>query len=290
MKKLLSFTLVAALCISTCFAFGVNDAQSIVESNNRRSISYQVNEYECAKALAQVDTEELGESGYSLQEIQAIKNYKQTYIEHIQELAELDNDLLANAGYTQEQINILKNFNGSEAQLMAVAATVNLHATATNFHYDGTYTQGRLAYTWTWDGIPAFKMEDALAVSWNDFIVTDEMSVITYYAYEVSAPEETRSATFSIEGCGTEGAYHKFQVQTESSTMLYRYAKTGSGHFDVRSDVHGIKDFHYYVEYGHSQVVPSISVSISGGGFSGSINFSLGTVVKAVDRGEYQLP
>lgn len=92
----------------------------------------------------------------------------------------------------------------------------------------------------------------------------------------------TKSATFSQDGNGVLGAGHKF---SESLSDNYYYAKSGTGYFKVKSDVHAKKDFYYYIAYGHSQLIASINFSVGIGGGDASISFTTGTVIADDTKG-----
>lgn len=166
-----------------------------------------------------------------------------------------------------------------------MAATLYLGASTANFKYDGNYTTGRLAYTWSWSGVPVFKMQDAVAASWNDWAVTSQSSSVNYYVVNTGSFYSTQAATYSSDGNGTKGAGHKFKVAIGDN---YYYAKSGSGYFQLQSDVHAKKDFYYYIAYGHSQIFATINFSIGVGGGSASISFTTGTVIEDYVTGNYK--
>lgn len=234
-----------------------------------------INEYELVKELAEYTTETLAESGFDSKQIAQIKNYKDVYQEEITSLNTLSDDVLKKNGYSEEQISTIRSFSGSEEEMSALSATLTLDVFTSAFRFDGTYTRGTLFYSWSWQSIPFFKMQDMVAVSWNDWIVTNEYSVVNYYNVNTGASYINKSAVFSQDGNGTIGAGHKFDVSLSDN---YYYAKKGSGQFTVRSSEHIGKDISYLVEYGHSELMPHINFSVGIGGAEGSISFSVGTV------------
>lgn len=163
-----------------------------------------------------------------------------------------------------------------------LGATLTLSATAKDFSYDGNYSRGTLSYSWSWGSVPAFKMQDMIAVSWNNWAVTSNSSSVNYYNVNSGAYYTTKSATFSQDGNGVLGAGHKF---SESLSDNYYYAKSGTGYFKVKSDVHAKKDFYYYIAYGHSQLIASINFSVGIGGGDASISFTTGTVIADDTKG-----
>lgn len=246
------------------------------DNENNRSYTTTINEYDMIVQLAKESEISLRNKGVDDTEILRIKNYKETYDNHIRYLNMLDDKALMSNGYTSDQIKLIRNFNGSDADMRALSATLSLTTSTNTFNYDGDYTRGKLSYSWNWSSVPAFKMKDMVAVSWNDWIVTNNSSTVKYYGINSGAYYTQESATFTQDGNGTEGAGHKFNM---SKSDNYYYAKKGSGSFSVRSDVHARKDFAYYIAYGHSQLLASISFSVGIGGGDASISFSIGTVI-----------
>ncbi len=244
-----------------------------------------LSEYEYISELAQESTEQLSEEGYSAEMIEQIKDYKAVYVEHINGLMELDDNTLENLGYSAEQIETIRTFDGSEEQMASLSAQLNLTASCENFRYDGNLTRGRLNYSWSWAGVPGFKTQDMVAVSWNDWYVENDMGWVDYYAQNTGAYHTSTFPEYTNDGNGMTGAGHKIDMTMDDN---YYYAKQGHGYFDVRSDVHAQKDFYYHIEYGHSELWPTISFSVSlKGGFDGSISFSSRVNPVAKKTGNY---
>jgi hypothetical protein len=243
-----------------------------------------INEYEYFKELSLKSESELSDMGCSAKEISEIRNYHKNYVDHLNRLKKLDDTTLSKLGYTSEQIAIFRNFDGSETQAILLSASLNLTSTTSNFRYENTYSKGKLAYLWTWDGLPWYGLQDAVVASWNDWVVESKYSAIDYYNTQTGQYYTTRSGTFTTDGNGTEGAGHKFPLKINDNL---HYAKTGYGYFNIRSDVHAIKDFYYYIAYGHSEIWPTISFSIGTGGAAASISFTFGTVIEDSETGSY---
>jgi len=276
-KVIMSLFLVIAMILGIC---NVGYAETLPKENK-----VVINEYELSKELSLKSKDKLTAMGYSSGDVEKIKNYHQTYVDHFNKLKKLDDSTLSKHGYTPEQIATLKNFDGSETQATILSATLTIYSTATNFSYDGDLTRGRLAYNWYWTGVPAFLMKDAVAASWNDWEVENNSSYVSYFSVMDGSFYTTTSATYSTDGNGLEGAGHKFSAQMSDA---YYYAKQGGGTFDVCSDVHVLKNFFYYIAYGHQQYGASISFSIGFGGGDASITFNTGTVIVGHEIGSYK--
>ncbi len=245
-----------------------------------------LNEFEVLQKITEKPTSVLIKEGYTEQQIDTIRNYKEIYRKHITELNKLSDDILQLNGYTADKIEDIRNFRGTDAEMMRLGATVTLRTSTSNFRYDGNYTRGTLSYEWSWSGVPLFKMNDMVAVSWNDWIVESNGSTVYYYGLNSGILYTTAGGTYTQDGNGTRGAGHKFKVSMSDNNY---YAKQGSGYFDVRSDVHSKKDFYYYMEYGHTQLISSISFSVGVGGGDASISFSIGVSTEAVSKGNRRL-
>lgn len=283
-KKLLALLVSVLLIFSLSIpAFAVDSTGEVKTPIKENKVV--VNEYEMSKKLSKKSDSELSDMGYSSREISEIRNYHQKYVDHLNGLKKLNDSTLANLGYTSEQIAVLRNFDESEEQASILSATLDIWSSTANFRYVDNYTKGRLAYNWTWTGVPAFKMQDAVAASWNDWIVESNTSYVNYYSVYTGSYYTQGTATFTTDGNGTEGAGHKFNVSMNDN---YYYAKSGGGTFDVRSDVLWYKNFYYYIAYGHSEIWPTISFSIGKGGAAASISFTTGTVIEDEETGFYE--
>lgn len=281
MKKFLSLV----LCLT--MVFSLSAINSAAENGNPQQQEIIINEYEALKQLAEESSATLSKAGYTSDEIMQIKNYNQTYANHITELQTLCDTALSNHGYTVDQIDIIKNFTGTEEEMSLLGSSLNIYSATALFSYtNGGRTTGRLAYNWNWVGIPVIKTRDMVATSWNSWTVTGNSSYISYYSVN-GEYYDTESATFTYPTNDTwNGAGHKFDMTRSDN---YYYAKSGGGTFDVRSDGLYQKDFLYYIEYGHSTLSYNIDFSVGiPGGASGSISFSHNSVKKAGgDSGSY---
>lgn len=276
--------LIFLLCMIGMLVPAYADGQPI-ESSSNTVTSVSLNEFELVRDFSHKSTAELAAIGYSTEEIEQIHNYRQAYAEHVEQLNQLEDDVLLHHGYTLDQISDIRNFTGDEAQMARIGATLTISTSTVQFNYDGNYSRGILAYTWKWNGVPEFKLYDMVSVSWNDWVVENNRSVVDYFYVSSGQAYGSFPATFTQDGNGTEGAAHKFVMQMEN---VLCYAKSGSGSFSVRSDVHAAKDFYYFIAYGHSRLTGNISFSVGVGGADASISFSMGVVTEASHSGNYR--
>lgn len=277
-KRIISLFAVALIAwASTANAYATSRV-AVLEPQERTVVI--TNEYIAISELAKQNVDSLRLMGYDEREINDIQNYKEVFVNQINELSEFDKETLKEFGYSDTQINTIMNFDGTEAEIMRASATVTLTVSA-NLTYDGDYTTGHFNYSWKWNGMPAFKMQDMVAVSWNSWPVTKEGATISYYNMNTAKYYTAKAGTYTNDGQGTEGAAHKFNMILNNEN----YAKQGTGMFNVKSDVHAKKDMHYYIAYGHSEFGMNISFSISSGGLEPSLEFSKHVVTLAPKKG-----
>lgn len=291
-KRILSVILVLLTLFASICTVSAYETSSASVQDNSSFVCTTVSEYEVVADLAKRSNNDLVNAGYSIQEIQNIKNYKELYVEHIVKLNNLSTEILKEHGYTDSQIYDIRNFTGAESQIARIGATLSLNAKVNSLKYDGKYTRGTITYSWLWNGIPEFKMTDIIAFAWNDWVVETERSSVSYMDTLTGTYTSTKSANYITASPLTDGAAHSFSVSANSN---YSYAKTGNGSFSVKSDVQARKDMYIYAAYGHSQVVastPSFSVGMSSGGLSDgfSISFSLGVSTIASDKDSKACP
>ena len=282
-KRSLSVMLALLILLASICTVSAYETSSTSAQDNSSFVCKTVSEYEVIANLARRSSNDLIDAGYSLQEIQNIKNYKELYVEHIGELNNLSTEVLKEHGYTNSQIYDIRNFTGAESQIARVGATVTLQVNITSLKYDGNYTRGTVIYSWLWNGVPEFKMKDIVAFAWNDWSVEAQRSNVSYMNIQTGKYIDNHPATYTEENVQTMGAAHRFNVSEDNN---YSYAKTGDGSFSVKSDVHARKDMYLYASYGHSEILASApSYSVSTSGSSLSISFSLGvSTVASVNK------
>lgn len=299
MKKVFS------VAISVIFALTMGISAFAVDSNDSfptaNTASVEINEFSMLRTLSEQTEEELQEAGYNEEQINTIENYESVYYDHVVELNELDDEVLLKHGYSEQQIEIIRNFTGTEAEMNEVSSEVSISATTVNFTGGiGTYTRGRLAYSWQWTGYPTLRMQDILAVTWNNWDIESQGGYVYYYDINTGDPYTggTNVVEVDFDDNTTTKAGHKFHHRPPNDSSLasdYCYAKRGSGYFNVRSDVHTLKDFFYYIEYGHTtvQLVGDAGFSIPNSGtpgFSGSISLKTGIKKVGAVEGSYKFP
>ena len=287
MKKLTS----VLLCIAMLCAISI-PTQAVETEAAEKQTSVTINEYETLAKLSKESTNTLTRAGYSSTEIAAIRNYCETYTEHVNTLNSLSDEVLTTHGYTPSQIATIRSFKGTETELTRLAAELTLYTTLAAFSYEpGERTVGTLVYNWEWTGVPAFLLRDMVAVAWNNWYLLQNTSNINYYSLYSGAFYTDTTAEYCEPTNGYWlGGGHRFDMTMTDNTY---YAKSGGGSFKVQSDVHAMKDFYYYIEYGHAIVSPNISFGVSISyppSASATISFSVATTTAGSKSGAYLWP
>lgn len=280
MKKTGIFLMVIALvvCMQTPTFATYTDHNDMVEVS--------INEFNEMKSLSLMTDGQLVDKGYTSNEIENIRNYRKDYDTHIYGLQELPDEVLEANGYSDKQIEAIRKYDGSNQLAVLASASLKFTShTVDSLIYNGNYSVGKLSYSWEWSGIPAFKLTDMVAVSWNNWAVTDNYCTVVYYNKTTGKAVDNRQATYTTDGNGLKGAAHKFSMAINDNAD---YAKSGAGYFKIKSDVHAKKDCYYYIAYGHKTLTANISFSVGTGGADGSITFSLNTTIEA-DKADHKV-
>lgn len=234
--------------------------------NQTRTVT---NEYEALMELYGNSTSQLKQQGYTKDEIQNIKNFDETYNQHILKIAQLDPSILSAHGYTSQQIQKIKSFNPSTATTedkILLSATCETTSSIDNY----TGTTGRVTTTFEWSGIPVFKMTDILATAWNNWYIKGKSANIEYA--NINNPNDTFSETPTYKksdtGLESFGASYYFPASKQDN---YYYARSGFSIFVLGCNTK--QHLETAGRLGHQEGVASLSVSIRGGL---DISFSVG--------------
>lgn len=227
------------------------------------------------ETLSKLSEVQLKGAGYTTSEIVEIQLFQQLYDKHIYSLKEMSSSSLAANGYTEEQIKAIHSYDGTKAKARLASAKVQFTtAKVDSLSYSKGYTRAKMSYSWKWTGIPAFKKQDIVVGSWNDWAVTDDYGTVTYYKKSTGKATSSATATSATDGNGLRGRAHKFKMSANDNT---EYAKQGAGYFKVKSDVHAKKDFYGRVTYGHTKLSMQVSFTVTPTGASPGVSFSMGT-------------
>lgn len=258
-----------------------------ISAKNQTNKSITTNEYETLKQLSKQSDFSILSKGYNKQELDIIRNIEIEYPKHLIKYKTFSKEDLENLGYTEEQITLLRNYEGQEEQTIKLAATVNTTLSELKLEYsptdDKTYTKFR--YRFAWSGVPLFKMKDIIAVSWNDWNLTDTMVRGMRYA-DVMNSQNLRGDLTPVfvknNGPNNFGAGYKFDMAIEDNRY---YAQTGVFDFELYN--HGKKNLSVYAEYGHNTLGLNPVFSIPG---LFSIDFSTGINIADSTHLDIEIP
>ena len=142
LKRLLAavMTVVCVIALSGNAAFASNHDVFAEETS-------VYNEYEAATT---------GKSDSEIMEI------NRQYAEFIYDLKEnYSENELSIAGYSENQIVQIKSYDGNYNTIRAIAATVSLSQSISNYNYSNGATSAKISFTASWSGIPFWQFRDA---------------------------------------------------------------------------------------------------------------------------------
>lgn len=274
MRKILTWV----LSFLMCFTFIPNAYAESTQINNEIII----NEYDAVKSLASEPISVLSKQGYSEDEINKIKNYKDAFTEYFNSLKILKDSDLLEAGYTNKQINILRNFSGTDSEMRGLGAKVTLTIPISYVTWSSSQkrTNAKFNVNFSWSTQPLIVTTDVVGINWNDWTLSSSSSKITYKR-KVGTPTSmpatiTGTATkVNNDGPRSYGLAYKFKMNANKG---YHFAKNGSFTIVLYNN-YNKKDLSVYAKYGHNQISVSPTVSMPGYG-SISFNYGVSTVAQ----------
>lgn len=136
------------------------------------------NEYDVFKSLKAKSDTELKNDGLNKEQIEKIRNFN--YEDELIRRSKLDARTLTAMGYTLDEINQLKNFKRTEQEVRKLAPVKSvdtqprsLGSTATGKIYSESsyfYNYGHdreIEFSWEWDKSPVFNNTDLIALGWR---------------------------------------------------------------------------------------------------------------------------
>lgn len=248
--------------------------------NTGKAQSAKINEYKQLKQLKAKSDMELKQMGYTSEEINRIRSID--YAQELRERAKLDNAQLKNLGYTDEQITMLKSFTGTEEEIIALAATLDLSAWHSSFWYDSANNRSywRVSFSWTWSSMPVIRLTDVVGAGWGPqmSLVAPESWQTVRYVHKITGNGYTQDFAITLYAVNT--AQVKFPM--DSSDAAY-WAKYGSGQVKV-SYGGDLRDAQMRIAYGHNEFGVSPSVNVPWG-----VGFTFTRGVFEQDYGMVQL-
>lgn len=261
MKKVISLILSILMFLSVSLGASASGIDNRSTNQNAKS-KVSVNEYEMIKSLAKKSDPELNDLGYVKEDIDKIKNYQKEYAKHLEKLSKLEEKNLKELGYSPEKVEMLKAFDGSEEQITALAATLNLTLSSdyVTFSTSQNRTNARITYEFEWAGQPLFLFKDIVALAWNDWQIAGKYAYVNYVHVYGSEPDYIGYPTFQAnKGPSSYGAGYKWSMSDDDN---YFWAQSGTGIFTLYHN-YELQDLSAYAEYGHStlSIEPSFSAT-----------------------------
>ncbi|MBZ9637440.1 hypothetical protein [Clostridium sp. FP1] len=267
MKKIFSSMLLLTFLITALFPTGAfaYESPDTTRTNDKKMVQ-KFNEYDLIKKLKSSDKKNLYIQGYTDLQVQEIA--KLDYKKEIEKRGTLDTDVLGNMGYTDEQITIMKNFTGTEKELYLLSATLTLNCYYDTSNYAGATTTYKVNFDWNWSSEPYYEHKDIIGLGWTEQLyinISSSYHKVTYINPYVPTDTKLISYKFSTT-LGNSTAESKFPMLISGSKpdeSDAKYAKDGFGSVTLfrqsKVTMMAIK-----FKYGHTQssIEPSLSIGI----------------------------
>lgn len=218
-----------------------------------------VNEYEAMLLLQEKSNSELSAQGYSMSEINTIRNSDDLFDEHIEFLATLSDENLSNAGYTSGQIRGIREYDPKTA---TTSEKVLLSGSCVTTSYIDNYTgtTGRVTSEFKWLGVPAFKMQDILITAWNNWQITGKTANIKYTHIYGTQPSYWSVPTYQEPegGMTSYGSGYAYPAELQEN---YFYASEGFSIFVLSRQSSSHLETIARVSHQQGSASPSFSIS-----------------------------
>lgn len=257
-------------------------------------------EYEIVEELETMEIKELTDKGYSLAEINDIKNgnaQEQIRLEIFKRVA-MPSEQLEKMGYTNDEITALKSLTGDETLSDISARGILAKCTAYNFIDDCYYKTSKQKtyviyfYGWDWDKAPVFLRKDIIGIGWDhDFAIDNSLDndVMDYnttticYSYNsnVSVTDEYVEIQMWENPVNISNCTFEMQKMQYASKRIDALCGFGTMALSQAGKVNNVK---VSFQYGHDKLglVPSISISIDNIGIGFSIENAETTIAPPI--------
>ncbi|EHQ88590.1 hypothetical protein [Desulfosporosinus youngiae] len=251
MKKLLA--LLCTLLLSISLVSPAFAQEKVIESKS-------INEYQYIKELKQKSDIELKDMGLDDNQITELKNLD--YGKGLKERSKLDKKILKNMGYSNVQIEQLQDFQGTEAEIIALAASVNLNVENNGLTYDSALDRSywTVSFDWSWSSEPFWLLQDIIGSGWSpDFsLVTSTSSSYQKVRYKRNTTGATWTSTkpFTLSNLNCAQSSFAMSGGHDPNWDWYDWADSGSGYVKV-TKAGKVRDMQMRIAYGHSQITTS---------------------------------
>ncbi|WP_088228404.1 hypothetical protein [Desulfosporosinus sp. FKB] len=253
-NRIAALTLTIILCVAN-FAFA---SPSKEQSAPNSTI---IKEYTLINQLKAKSDSQLLNQGFKPQEIQSLRNLD--YVQHIKDLNKENDEQLKSIGYTSDQIKMIRNYKGTEAETMALSASLTFYANYSNARASSSNSGAEYNIYWSWSSEPFWTLTDYIGVSWSDGFYTDTNTSYMDVTYVNGSSQISRTYTSNISAPGA-GCGFSFPLIQADQNLNKCWAKSGSG--TVFSYYPGLKhSCEYLIKYGHTIItVAGAGINISG--------------------------
>lgn len=262
-------------------------ALQLMEENGYYVERIVITEYDILEQLNNEYRSGKCRKSYSLEEADAIVNYKENLTEKVISLQAESDETLKKYNYTQEQIEAIRNFDGSDEMLRASSSACTVYGGFTDYVHSASGTSARMIAAFNWNGVYSggiFDAQDIFAVTWCSPL--RESSAEGYVTYENSTygNPQNRTATVVATGLYADSiSFDKSVIAKYGSDYIGHTIKSGSiiSQLSSNSDVVELVG---YASYGVNTLFLNPSISVGAEEVGVGIGFSTGVEVAGSAR------
>lgn len=239
-----------------------DDSQIEIDSVDTLVFDTVINEYNLLSMIAENDESVLLENGYSLEEINQIKNYEDLFQKHILNINETYSDQeLTELGYTENDIELIRNYDFSTRTNEQLAANCSLkvyNTTAYKYNSSKNMTNVTIKYEFNWTRLPTITLTDQFGLGWNNSSLGATGNgrsnvIVSYY----NGASFVKNKTYISQVKGSNGIECQFRMDDTNPLV---HARKGVGTVTLEQTGRDTA-MRYYAYYVHNKgSVPSITV------------------------------
>ena len=282
-KKMMSLTLAGCMAASALMmnagAVSVQDSTPMVASSsavaNYSMPEQKLNEYQMLKSLnKELHERTLDTSALNDEQRQTILDYKDFYIEKIQDLKSFSDDELRNLNYNEEQISAIRLFdtaNPDEALITQAATVVTVNGDFTSYTHSSKGTTAKFVAEFNCEGIQSNWFKDIFAVAWNTPLNATSLSGYVDYKTASGFRQELKATVDDDQLYGSSITFSKYVYDNIHKATAYIVAGSIIGTLHSNTDV---KDITGLCSYGYNTIRVTPSVSFTASSISPGLSFS----------------
>lgn len=287
-KKMMSVTLAGCMAASALMmsagAVSVQDSNPISSSAvaNYSMPEQKINEYQMLKSLnKELHERTLDASALNDEQRQTILDYKDFYIEKIQDLKSFSDDELRNLNYNDNQISAIRLFdveNPDDGLIVQAATVITVNGGFTSYTHNSSKTTAKFVVEFNSEGIQSNWFNDVFAVAWNSPLKASSLTGYVDYKTASGYRTEIKHTPKADSLYGSSIVFPKYIHDNTHNASAYVVAGSIIGTLTSNTDV---KDLVGFCSYGYNTISANPSVSISSSSAGASVSFSSG--IKVMD-------